>query len=137
MDEVQKKKIVSVCSTPSSKPYTVLCAGCVKLLAKVSEIFSLSLFLRARTHTHMHACIWVFYLIIKMVYFRGPNRWKSEGNKLGLQGKWGLDSSLLLAEPIEFFVLTSLMSAHITLNWFWLLSARIPLTRYLLCPKRH
>jgi len=37
----------------------------------------------------------------------------------------GLDSGSCLAGPIEFVVLTSLMFAHIALNWLWHLSSRI------------
>jgi hypothetical protein len=47
-----------------------------------------------------------------------------------------LDSSSCLAEPFEFVVLTSLMSSHTALNLLWHLFPRIPLTRFLYCPRR-
>lgn len=43
----------------------------------------------------------------------------------------GIDPTSCLAEPLEFLVLTSLMSAHIAVNWLWRLSTGIPLTRFL------
>ena len=46
-----------------------------------------------------------------------------------------LDSSSCLAEPFEFVVLTLLTTAHIVVNWLWLLSSRIPPTRFLYCPR--
>jgi hypothetical protein len=46
------------------------------------------------------------------------------------------DSSSCLAELFKFVVLTSLMSAHTALNRLWHLSPRIPLTRFLQCPKK-
>jgi hypothetical protein len=39
----------------------------------------------------------------------------------------GLDSASFLAEPFEF-VLASLMSGHIALNWIWHICSRSPLT---------
>jgi len=56
MDKVQKKKIVSVYYTPSSKPYSVVCWLCKTLGWSVRSLFlSLSLSL-THTHTHTHTC---------------------------------------------------------------------------------
>jgi hypothetical protein len=47
----------------------------------------------------------------------------------------GRDSSSCLDELFEFVVVTSLMPAHIDLNWLWCVSPRIPLIRCLHCPE--
>ena len=46
------------------------------------------------------------------------------------------ESSSHSIEPFEFVVGTSVMCAHIALNWLWKLSPRIPPTRRLHCPRR-
>ena len=47
----------------------------------------------------------------------------------------GLDSSSCLVQPFEFFVLTSLKSAYMAVNWLWHLSSTIPLTRFMYFPR--
>jgi hypothetical protein len=40
-----------------------------------------------------------------------------------------------LTKPFEFVLVCSVF-AHITMNWLWHPCPRIPLTRFLHCPKR-
>jgi len=50
----------------------------------------------------------------RSAYFREPKMWESEDAKSGLWGGLGLD--FYFAQPFEFLVLTSTMSANITVT---------------------
>ena len=96
---------VIVCKTVSSK--------CILQEAKNLEVggCSIKIVVRMWENSPMHCCLSPLCAV-----------WHSYA------GQW-LDLSSCLAEPFKFVALTSFMSIHITLNWLWHLTARIPLNK--------
>jgi len=68
--------------------------------------------------------------------FRGPKQWKLSALNQEFQEAMRTWFIFPFAEPFKF-ILTSLMSAHIALNWSQHLSSTIPLTTFPHCPTRH